>query len=566
MKKSIRFFVLLGIIFTLGITQLYTNAEAKVEKTEKRVNEAAVTKSSKSKNKETIKAKSGFVYTEGTKLMLAGEEYIIKGICASNAVAANLSVYNKNMMMESDYKEIAAMGFNTVRFLFNYRLLEDDDNPYTYKESGWEWIDKNIKWASQYGIKIVLDCHISQGGIPSTGGNTNMWNKGDEKQERFVAMWSAIASRYKDSETVLGYGILNEPTISYDQKDKWTELAQRVQRAIRDVDNNHILIFQRVQIEGTNEYIVPNIANESKWMLEVHKYPLIGMKLVNNYLSIPDYYYYYGNDYIIVKTNNNTEVAIDSYAITNNQENVKFGEEWKNYAYITQPVEGSNNAYIRMNVSNLNEGQKIEFADIIVYEYENGKIGREVYNSKYNLYNAYNKYLPDSTTKLFYDAFQNSIIISGKTGSMAFSDNSNLRFFKVDSNKQYLMSYKVRMSGNISDNTAIKMDIKYYHADKIYTMDKEYVYGQLNTDILRETYNVPVFYGEVGVPRLAYDCGKSIDLFVDDMMEWLIDTKSNFAWFTWHEPNFGLYTCSGLEKKTNPNTKLIKRLKNYLNE
>ena len=73
-----------------------------------------------------------YAHTVGTDIYIGDEKYIMKGVVASNAVAASPATYDVDMMTEKDYEEIADLGFNTVRFLFNYNILEDEDNPYTY--------------------------------------------------------------------------------------------------------------------------------------------------------------------------------------------------------------------------------------------------------------------------------------------------------------------------------------------------------------------------------------------------------------------------------------------------
>ena len=50
------------------------------------------------------------------------------------------------------------MGFNSVRFYLNYGLFEDDSKPYEYKESGFEWIDRNVEWAKENGKPITSGC------------------------------------------------------------------------------------------------------------------------------------------------------------------------------------------------------------------------------------------------------------------------------------------------------------------------------------------------------------------------------------------------------------------------
>ena len=58
---------------------------------------------------------------------------------------------------EASFGEIEELGFNCVRFYLSYHFFEDDENPYTYKESGFEWLNQNIEWAKKHGIRLILN-------------------------------------------------------------------------------------------------------------------------------------------------------------------------------------------------------------------------------------------------------------------------------------------------------------------------------------------------------------------------------------------------------------------------
>ena len=62
-------------------------------------------------------------------------------------------------MDRSSYAEIKAIGFNTVRFGLAYSMTESEDF--------FDWLDENIKWAEEAGLKIILDMHAPKGGIRS---------------------------------------------------------------------------------------------------------------------------------------------------------------------------------------------------------------------------------------------------------------------------------------------------------------------------------------------------------------------------------------------------------------
>jgi hypothetical protein len=103
---------------------------------------------------------------------------------------------------ESDYQRIANMCMNAIRLGLNYRLFEDNANPFVYKDEVWPWLDRQIQWAKNQGLYLILDMHVPPGGLqPSGGGGASQWDD-PIKQQRFKALWYAIAERYKDETTI----------------------------------------------------------------------------------------------------------------------------------------------------------------------------------------------------------------------------------------------------------------------------------------------------------------------------------------------------------------------------
>lgn len=188
-------------------------------------------------------------------LLLAGgcgkEEAIIYGLSFTNQVYDNPAMPPEMHHTQEDYRKLADMGMNTVRFYLNYGLFEEDEEPGVYKESGFEWIDRNIEWAGQYGIRLILNMHYPQGGYQSGGGGSALWTE-KENQERLIALWEALAQRYAGEKTILGYGILNEPIVpaqeTYEQTVlQWKRLAQNIADAIRRADSKHCIYVERLQ-------------------------------------------------------------------------------------------------------------------------------------------------------------------------------------------------------------------------------------------------------------------------------------------------------------------------------
>lgn len=185
-----------------------------------------------------------FITRKGTKLTKGkdGAEIHLRGICFGNWVWSDVELPVTHHQ-EIDYKRVSAMGMNTVRFYLNYKTFEVDAAPGEYKETGWQWIDRNIQWAKKHGIYLILNMHVPQGGFQSQCKGDALWTI-PSNQDRVVALWKAIAERYKDEPQIAGYDLINEPTPSV-TFTRWKNLAQRLIDSIRTVDKNHLVIAER---------------------------------------------------------------------------------------------------------------------------------------------------------------------------------------------------------------------------------------------------------------------------------------------------------------------------------
>ncbi len=158
------------------------------------------------------------------------------------------SVYH-NFITKADIQKISQECFNVVRIPFNHNILEDDFNPYIYKQSGWNLLDSVLQWCEDYSVYAVLDLHSAPGG-QSTSFTAdpdfiiNLWN-GSINQTRTKRLWKAIANRYQNRGIIAAYDLLNEPNVTSDA-DMLT-MYHDIIDSVRSVDNNHML-----SIEGNN--------------------------------------------------------------------------------------------------------------------------------------------------------------------------------------------------------------------------------------------------------------------------------------------------------------------------
>jgi aryl-phospho-beta-D-glucosidase BglC (GH1 family) len=181
------------------------------------------------------------------------------------------AVYD-NYITTADLHAMAVDGLNVVRVPFNYRMLEDDANPFVYKQSGWDVLDRLVSEAKQANIYLILDmsvapCSQMYAFISDYVGGPDLWSS-FQCQDRMVALWKAVAARYANSNVIAGYDVLNETIIGDGQL---LSLYQRVTAAIRSVDPNHMLIYEGNDMARTfTLFSAPLDPNE---MLSVHDYP-----------------------------------------------------------------------------------------------------------------------------------------------------------------------------------------------------------------------------------------------------------------------------------------------------
>lgn len=179
----------------------------------------------------------------------------------------------RNFIGEADIRAISELGFNVVRVPFNSKIFKENYAPV----SGWQILDSLLKWCEKYHVYAVLDMHSSVNGqsnfFIADPEKPNMW-KSQQAKQATINLWMQIASRYANRTIIAGYDLLNEP-IPGDRNDL-VELYDSIIKAIRSVDNNHMVI-----LEGTNfakDFSMFTRLPDNNMMFSFHIYTWLGGK------------------------------------------------------------------------------------------------------------------------------------------------------------------------------------------------------------------------------------------------------------------------------------------------
>lgn len=202
--------------------------------------------------------------------------------------------WHANGFKKEDVDMLADLGFNSIRLPLHYNIFtlpieeEPEEGKNTWLEEGFKTVDEIVEWCTARKIYLILDMHATPGGQGKDAAisdydesKPSLWES-KANQDKLVALWVKLADRYAKESYVGGYDLVNEPNWAFDGKNAngceenkntqiWN-LYKRLVDAIREVDQNHMMIFEG-NCWCNNFNGLPEI---EKWddnlCLEFHKY------------------------------------------------------------------------------------------------------------------------------------------------------------------------------------------------------------------------------------------------------------------------------------------------------
>jgi endoglucanase len=509
---------------------------------------------------------SQFIKTDGSKIIDGqGKEIKLHGVAFGNEIWNN--VIPQNHHSEIDYQRVKEMQMNAIRFYLSYKTFEDDTAPYKYKQSGWDWIDQNIKWAKANGIYLILNMHAPQGGYQSQGTGDALWND-IENQNRLTALWKEIATKYKNEPNVIGFGLVNEP-VPTNSLSQWQELAQRITNEIRKVDKNHIVfiekpIYIKNQLVEDANYNFP-IISDSNLVYEYHFYdPHPYTHQLFSWANTGDGGSYPDNS-IIAFSNSSW------YTATFNNPQLSSGET--DWTYFEGEKYTINDPKIKIAVPALTAPKvsgTVYFDDIVIKEYDaQGVFTKEIINLNLNNMDGWSYWSRDNS------GTGSLSVTEGHNDSQSLSINGALddsNFSNYTKAFVPLQNYKYQISGwmkgkNVATDASVKLRIDFLNTpNPIYNRNKVYLESIISKYVAwGKNKNVPLYVGEFGAGTHCFKDNKGGLQWVTDMVDILLENKVHFTYHAYHESSFGIYYGDGvLPTSSNSNGPLIELFKQKL--
>lgn len=206
-------------------------------------------------------------------------EQMIKDLIGEEKADQFWEIYYHRYTSESDIRQIAADGYNSVRVPILARfLIEDSEGEVVrYHQAHLKIMDNIIDWCRKHRLYVILDLHGATGGQTGTNIDDSEFDQpelfmNERNQEITIALWRMLAERYKDEWIVAGYDLLNEPLPEWFSayNDGVMPLYKKITKAIREVDDRHMIILEGVH--WATDWAIFNEKFDDNLMLQFHKY------------------------------------------------------------------------------------------------------------------------------------------------------------------------------------------------------------------------------------------------------------------------------------------------------
>ena len=190
---------------------------------------------------------------------------------------------------KSDYLRIGKWGFNVLRFVMNWALLEAEKGK--FNQNYLDGILERLDWAKEAGLYVVLDMHQDIYGVGFKGNGAPAWScpeknyktfkpkkpwylgyitpevqscfdnlyKSPSIRQAYVTAWTTIVEATHKHPAVVGFDLMNEPF--WGTSDPGTFHSKVLQpfyeeniKAIRKITQKHLIFIEPIAFIALGEF------------------------------------------------------------------------------------------------------------------------------------------------------------------------------------------------------------------------------------------------------------------------------------------------------------------------
>ncbi len=178
---------------------------------------------------------------------------------------------------EEDFATLAEWGATLARYQMvrNWSAVGDNrdlDELRAWIDGKLDCLEKVVlPCARKYGIKVVVDLHVTPGG--RTEDREMAMFREKEYADAFVETWRRIATRLKgNADAIYGYDLVNEPNqIGRAPIDYWT-LQRRAAEAVREIDPDTAIVVESNDWDSPGAFAYLSPLRMDNVIYQVHCY------------------------------------------------------------------------------------------------------------------------------------------------------------------------------------------------------------------------------------------------------------------------------------------------------
>lgn len=183
-----------------------------------------------------------------------------KGINLGNRMEAPNEGDWGGMVLDSDFPFIAQRGFDHVRIPMKFSGHAATSAPYTIDAEFFSRVDTVVDQALGANLAVIIDMHAYD----------EMATDPSSERERFLALWSQIATRYKDRPDSVAFELMNEPNGELDEV--WNDFLAAAITTVRATNPRRLLVVDAVFWADPPKLSRLELPNDANLLVAVHLY------------------------------------------------------------------------------------------------------------------------------------------------------------------------------------------------------------------------------------------------------------------------------------------------------